>query len=88
MTKTGKRKPVVTDWQVNVRAESLLDDPSKLFLEADADWQTPRPWNEGEEKKEIERLELVSQYLEKNVLAFLEHEGGSPQPPETEGEES
>lgn len=87
--KEGKRKQGVVDWQVNVKAESLIEDPTKLFLEADADWPVPRSWNEDSEKEEIQRLEAVSQYLEKNVIAFLQHEGGDSEPPspaESEGQ--
>src|SRR5262249_31553383 len=71
--KGQKGKGAVTDWQVNVKAESLLEDPSKLYLEADADWPSPEQWSDGATAKLIEQLGIVSTYLERNVVAFLQH---------------
>ncbi len=66
----------VTDWLVDVKAESLAEDPSKLFLEADAQWPETMPWNDENLSKVIERLETVSCYLEGNVKDFLQHASG------------
>ncbi len=70
----GKRKKpteTVTDWQVNVRIESLLEDPSKLFLEAEADWVNPTEWDSAAETRIQQHLATVWEFLENNVIAFL-----------------
>ena len=64
------------DWSVNVRVESLMEDPSQLFLEADADWPEPFSWEESTGTKLVERLQAVGDYLRKNVVAFLRASGG------------
>jgi hypothetical protein len=81
--KGKKGKEAVTDWQVNVKAESWLQDPSKLYLEADADWPTARQWTESAVNKVLEHLDEVGNYLEKNVVAFLQH-----RPKEEKGDEN
>ncbi len=81
--KKGKKgKQAVTDWQVNVKAESLLEDPGKLYLEADADWADSEEWSDTATAKKVEQLKIVAEYLEKNVVAFLQHT-----PEEQPGEE-
>jgi len=60
-----------TDWSVNVRVESLMEDPSQLFLEADAEWPGPMRWDESTDRKLVERLQFVGDYLRNNVIAFL-----------------
>jgi len=74
--KGKKGKDAITNWQVNVKAESLLEDPSKLYLEADADWPTPSAWNDNAVSHILEQLDTVGGYLEKNVVAFLQHRTG------------
>ncbi len=61
----------VTDWLVDVKAESLAEDPSKLYLEADAKWQKPMQWSEENLELVVGRQDEVSQYLAKNVADFL-----------------
>jgi hypothetical protein len=61
----------VTDWSVAVRAESLMEDPSKLFLEAEATWIEATPLDEGAASQLIEHLSTVKGYLENNVMKFL-----------------
>jgi hypothetical protein len=80
--KGRKGKEAVTNWQVNVKAESWLEDPSKLYLEADADWPDTSQWTSSAANKLLEQLGTVGQYLEKNVVAFLQHE-----PDENPGDE-
>jgi hypothetical protein len=69
----GRRKPKeqVTNWQVNLRAESLLDDPTKVFLEAEASWPEPKQWDTDSTTEAVRRLETISAYLENDVLEFL-----------------
>jgi len=81
-----KEKNDIVEWQVDVKAESFIEDPTLLFLEADADWVKPRPWDSEAVEEEIQRLGIVSGYLETNVLAFLQHE--SDPPIDTSSEES
>lgn len=67
----GKDESSVTPWQVDVKAESLIEDPSKLFLEADGRWPQLMQWSDDGEQQVIQRLEIVSDYLKKNVVSFL-----------------
>lgn len=69
--KKGEKGPEVTDWLVDVKAESLGEDPSKLFLEADARWPRSMKWNKENLLATVARLGTVSEYLEKNVADFL-----------------
>lgn len=64
--------PQVTDWHVSVRAESWMEDPSKLFLEAEATWIEAHPWQADVVTELTEHLGTVKQYLEANVMQFLE----------------
>jgi hypothetical protein len=65
-------KPQITDWHLNVRAESLMEDPSKLFLEAEATWIEARPWDKEVVTQLTDHLGTVKDYLENNVMEFLQ----------------
>lgn len=67
----GREGKEVTDWLVEVKAESLAEDPSQLYLEADARWAQPIPWCSESLTKVIEQQDDVSRYLETNVAGFL-----------------
>ena len=70
--KTGKKgKALSVDWQVEIKAESLMDDPTKLFVQADADWPIPREWNKKASEDVIGRLAVVSDYIQKKIVPFL-----------------
>ena len=71
--KAKKTTENVTDWQINLRIESQLEDPKKLYIQADADWVKPSKWDEDAEKSILENLETVSDYMSKNVIGFLRH---------------
>lgn len=73
----GQDKSVTVDWHVNVKAESALDDPSKLFLEADAQWPFPLEWSAEGLEKVLDRLRIVKEYLDERVMAFLQREDQS-----------
>ncbi|HUY32381.1 MAG TPA: hypothetical protein VMV69_06340 [Pirellulales bacterium] len=60
------------DWSASVRAESLLEDPTQLFLEAETDWFEPTPWNDGLSRTVIDRLATTRRFLEENVRDFLQ----------------
>jgi hypothetical protein len=83
--KGRKNKPQKTtvstvDWMVDVKAESMIEDTSKLFLEADARWEPPEEWDEDVSEKIVQRLGVVSGFLKKNFIPFLTHQ------PESQGE--
>lgn len=91
MKKKEGEKPQVTEWHVGVRAESWMEDPSKLFLEAEATWIEAHPWKKKVSTELTERLETVKDYLEKNVMQFLQtspgnDEDGSDDFPDDAGE--
>jgi hypothetical protein len=80
----GKKKPSKTvstiDWMVDVKAESMIEDTSKLFLEADARWQPPQEWNDKVCEEIVQRLGIVSNFLKANFIKFLTSQ------PKSEGE--
>jgi hypothetical protein len=61
------------DWLLDVKAESLVEDPTKLYLEADGRWQARdgMKWDEQAATKVTERLVTVSDYVRKNVVGFV-----------------
>lgn len=69
-------EPQVTDWHVGVRAESWMEDPSKLFLEAEATWIEAHSWKKEISTELTKHLETVKDYLEKNVMQFLQTSPG------------
>jgi hypothetical protein len=62
------------NWMVDVKAESLLEDTSKLFLEADARWQPPVAWDDSTASKIVERLGVVSEFVNEHFIPFLKGE--------------
>ena len=77
---TGKRKQGklvrTVDWSVEVKAESLFVDATKLYVEATGTWQptTPKPWNETTINEIVQHLVDVSDYLKDHLLPFLTRE--------------
>jgi hypothetical protein len=70
-----------TDWSVNVRVESGINDPGKLFLESTAEWREPAPWNTQYVTDAVGRLGLVSSFMSDKLVKFLR------QPPFPESED-
>lgn len=68
----GDEESEVTDWTLEVRAESLMEDPSKLFLEAEATWIEGHRWDSKTVDVLTEHLGTVKRYLEQNVMGFLQ----------------
>ena len=66
------------DWLLEVKTESLMEDPHRLYIEADGRWQnTPMQWDDEATQTVVNRLVKVSEYLKDHVLDFLIHaEGG------------
>ncbi|MCD4726402.1 MAG: hypothetical protein K8R46_01980 [Pirellulales bacterium] len=71
----GKRKKAkivrTVDWVADVKAESLLEDTGKLYLEANGQWSTPQKWDEKASKSVVGQLATVSDFLKNNFVAFL-----------------
>ena len=67
----AKQPEARRDWQVNVRIESLAEDPRRLFIEADAQWKQPMPWRPELLPKIVERVDTAHTFVRKNVLEFL-----------------
>jgi len=65
------------DWQVDVRIESWMNDPRKLFVEADAAWAEPQPWNERSIEAVGSRLSTVSEYVKTAIHRFVTYQDDS-----------
>jgi hypothetical protein len=59
------------EWGVDVRAESWADDPTKLYLAADADWSGSRPWDEDAVERTIESMSVVTEFMKTRLMNFL-----------------
>ena len=59
------------DWSLNVKIESWLADPSKLFLEAEGNWQEPKDMTEDTASDAVSRLASVSTFMQDNLLRYL-----------------
>jgi hypothetical protein len=87
--KIGRKKTTV-DWQVNLKVESLLEDPGKLFVEADADWPEPAEWSDKTIGQAISHIQIVTDFLKNTVIPYLLDTKRTNDPPATdnpEGEE-
>jgi len=60
-----------TDWSVNVRVESSIDDPGKLFLEADAGWDEPTEWNDAFANEAVRCMGVATTFVKDKVVKFL-----------------
>jgi len=82
---TGKRKKAkivrTVDWVADVKAESLLEDTRKLFLEATGQWPTPKQWDDKATKSVVDQLGIVYGFMKNNLVPFLtaESRGGDAQ---------
>ena len=68
------------DWDVNVRVESWGEDPQKIFINADADWDSGELWDGEFVDKSVGRITLISNFISEQVVRFLR------KPPFTENE--
>lgn len=59
------------DWDVDVRVESWISDPRKLWVEADATWDKPRQWDEDALEEVYGRLQTVSDFVKTTLRGFL-----------------
>lgn len=67
----GRGPELSSDWMVDIKAESMIDDTSKLFLEANAQWQSSEPWGATTAQKIVDRLGDVTGFVTSNLLPFL-----------------
>ncbi len=59
------------DWQLSVTVESLVEDPSRVYLEADARWPVPGEWNEATIDTLVQHSVDVYDYMKDRVLGFI-----------------
>lgn len=69
--KTPPKVTSSTEWSADVKAESWIEDPTKLFLEIVANWQTPHQWADDAREDVVSRLATVSNFIQKNFIPFL-----------------
>lgn len=60
------------DWLLELKVESWIADPGKLYVEADASWPDPKQWDSGTTTTLVNRLQELTTYLTK-VRDFLGH---------------
>ena len=60
-----------TDWQLELKIQSLNEDPTKIYIEADASWPHPAQWSNQTPRETADRLQVLNEYVESNVLDFL-----------------
>lgn len=84
--KSGRAKTKAIDWQVNLKVESLLRDPRKLFLEADAEWHLTKPWSRQTTMDAIRHVQYVIDFLNNTVIPYLLKTNPNPPNITQEGE--
>ena len=73
--KKRKTKIVKTvDWVADIKAESLVEDATKLFLAVEGQWPAPRKWDDKATKSVVGQLATVSDFLKNNLVPFLTRE--------------
>jgi hypothetical protein len=65
------RATEVTEWNADVKAESFIEDYTKLFLEVDGQWQVPHQWKDNTGEEVTGRLATVSKFITTNFIPFL-----------------
>ncbi|MGD0382134.1 MAG: hypothetical protein ABSA77_01345 [Thermoguttaceae bacterium] len=59
------------DWSADVKIESWIENPSKLFLEVDGRWDEPKVWNNESVEEVWSRVATVDQFIDKNLAPYL-----------------
>ncbi len=59
------------DWVVEVRAESWGDEPTKLFVSADADFRDSRDWDDNSNKQAVESMAAITNFMKTRLMTFL-----------------
>ncbi len=65
------------NWRAAVKVENLLEDPRQLYIEVDASWGNPIPWNA---RAMTDRVKTVHEFAGNQVAAFLQELGRSGPP--------
>ncbi len=63
---TGGETPI--DWQATLKVETLIEDIRQIFIEVDARWGVPVPWDAN---TIIDRLRTANDFTTQNVTEFL-----------------
>jgi len=58
-------------WGVDVKAESWMEDPTKLYIEAEADWQGVEPWDDNTPHAQCHHVNTVREFMKTKLLDFL-----------------
>lgn len=66
-----EKKKIHEDWSADVKIESWLDDPSKLFLEVDGRWDDPKQWDKNSVDEAWSRLSTVSNFVDNELRSYL-----------------
>lgn len=66
------------NWGVNVRIESWAEDPKKVFLNADADWESQSKWDSEFVGKLCEQITTVTTFMSTKLMQFLREPPFSP----------
>ncbi len=69
------------DWSVDVRVESSIADTKKLWIEADADWNSSEEWGSGFTDKAVGRMKVIEDFVSDRLVKFLRQ---PPLPDETD----
>lgn len=67
----NKRRRVTTEWQVDLKVESLLEDPSQIYVEAQASWPKSEQWTESTVENIVGHLSDTKQFIQNNAIKFL-----------------
>lgn len=62
------------DWNANVKLESWLEDPRKLFVEIEGFWPDPSEWDTQAETRAADRLDTVTEFFRGKLLPFLRYD--------------
>jgi hypothetical protein len=60
-----------TDWGVDVKIESWIEDSEKLYVEADADWHETITWGDGTAEALASHISTVTDFIKDRVIKFL-----------------
>lgn len=67
-------------WTIDVKVESLAEDPKKLYLEAHGIWHQPVVWNEQNLEQAVQHLGMVKDFMNQQVIEFLRRAGSGYNP--------
>lgn len=67
-------RPENPNWQAEVKIESLIEDVRQLFIEVDARWGQPGPWDPG---VVVERAKIAHEFATTRIVELLQELGGA-----------